>query len=61
MELKLRILLYMWKDICLGGETKNPEGTVKALLEAQGVESDAAVYYIINVSPCYVRETLALL
>ena len=54
---------FIWKDICLGGETKNPEGTVKVLLEAQDLDYVAllaANYYIISVSKWYVRERLDL-
>jgi len=46
--------LYFQKiDICLGGESKTPEGTVKILVEEAGLDGvalEAVSYYIIDVS-----------
>ena len=46
-------LLLLLTDMCLGGETRNPEGLVKKLVEKgnlDGVALEATFYYIINVS-----------
>jgi len=46
-------LFLFEKDICLGGESKTPEGTVEILVEEVGLDGvtlEALNYYIINVS-----------
>jgi len=44
-------------DVCLGGESKTPEGFLAILLEKAGLEGDAKEatdYYIVNVSQLFV-------
>jgi len=51
------VLCHKYTDICLGGDTRNPEGTVKILVEKaalQGTFLEAANYYVINVSASFV-------
>lgn len=43
-------------DVCLGGDTRSPEGTVKILVEKAGLQGtflEAANYYVINVSASF--------
>jgi hypothetical protein len=43
-------------DVCLGGESRSPEGTVKILVEKAGLQGtflEAANYYVINVSASF--------
>jgi hypothetical protein len=54
----LSLYLSIFLDICLGGDTKNPEGTIKILAEKAGLQGtflEAANYYVINVSTLFYR------